>query len=131
MAKDLEERVAPLAALYDEAKRQNEELLNRLQILQSTGATYKSEAFQAKEIAEVHRHEERRLRERANDYVTIIKEKNLEVESLRMELKERDKKVCIFAHISNCIDHNPGEPPEDEAESLSKVTTTRIHIPHR
>jgi len=131
VAKDLEERVAPLAALYDEAKRQNEELLNRLQLLQSTGATYKSDAFQAKEIAELHRHEERRLRERAKDYITIIKEKNLEVESLRMELKERDKRVCIFVHMSNFIDHNPGGPLEDEVESISKVTTARIHIPYR
>jgi hypothetical protein len=92
-AKDLEERVAPLAVLYDEVKRQNQELLSRLQKSESTNAAYKTKTSRAKEIVKLHKDEELRLRQRAQDYITVIKQKDLEIERLQMELNERDKTV--------------------------------------
>ena len=110
-SRDLEERIVPLAALYDEAKKENEELLNRLQLLQSKSAAYKSKASQAKESAELCKQEELRLRERANGYISIIKQKDLELERLQTELKERDKRVCfLFTRRAVVIFHCQSQP---------------------
>lgn len=79
--------------LHDEVKKQNQELLSRLQHSESAGAVYKTETSRAKEIAEMHKNEERRLHERAQGYLGVIKQRNMEIARLKMELNERDKTV--------------------------------------
>jgi hypothetical protein len=130
-AKNLEERVAPLATLYEDAMKQNQALLNELQQLKSASAAYMTKASRAKEIAGLHRDEELRLRERARSYVTIIKQKDLAIERLEMELNERDKRVRALFVLTELsfifiIHHNSGNPIEDEAESFGTVTKARI-----
>lgn len=94
-AKDLEDRIAPIAVRYAEVEKRNSELVNLLQQLESDKKAYEERVSRAESTVKTKREERDRLYERARGYLSVIKEKDQEIRKLQEKLDERDRKVWI------------------------------------
>ncbi|KIM49609.1 hypothetical protein M413DRAFT_112695 [Hebeloma cylindrosporum] len=101
--KDLEERIAPLFQRWEEVKKENDELRDRLNTLHGERLAAKEKAKKARIAISDEREESQRLAQKVDTYRTLLKGRDGELDKLKTELEERDKKVYISPIISLSI----------------------------
>jgi chromosome segregation ATPase len=91
--KDLEERIAPLFRRWEEVRKENDDLRDRLNVLHGESVAAKEKAKKARTAIQDEREESQRLAQKVDTYKTVLKGRDGEVAKLKAELEERDKKV--------------------------------------
>ncbi|CAA7260897.1 unnamed protein product [Cyclocybe aegerita] len=94
--KELEERIAPLYSKWAAVKRENDDLVTRLQALEAANQHYQETSKKARQIARHEREESERLGKRAEGYRLMLREKDTEIMDLQKELEEREKKMGLL-----------------------------------
>ena len=95
-AKGLEDRIAPITVQLAQAEKNNSELLTRLQQLESKERAYKERVSHAESILRTEKEERRRLNERTQGYLSVIKQKDKKIADLQQQVEEDGKKVGLF-----------------------------------
>lgn len=93
--KDLEERIAPLFRRWEEVKKENDDLRDRLNVLHGKSMAAKEKAKKERAAIRDEREESQRLAQKVGTYRTLLQGKDGEVAKLKTELEERDKKVWL------------------------------------
>jgi predicted nuclease with TOPRIM domain len=116
--KDLEERIAPLFRRWEEVKKENDDLRDRLNVLHGESVAAKEKAKKERAAIRDEREEAQRLAQKVGTYRTILKGKDGEVAKLKTELEERDKKVWLqHFFLFLLLDGSLGRSHESQIES--------------
>ena len=74
-------------------KKENDELRDRLNVLQGESVAAKEKAKKARTAIRDEKEESQRLAQKVDTYRTVLKGRDGELAKLKTELEERDKKV--------------------------------------
>jgi chromosome segregation ATPase len=123
--KDLEERIAPLFRRWEEVKKENDDLRNRLNVLHGESLAAKEKAKKERAAIRDEREEAQRLAQKVGTYRTLLKGKDGEVAKLKTELEERDKKVWLqLLFLFLLLDGNLGRSHESQIKSPCQKAKT-------
>ena len=84
---------------WAQVQKKNEELQSRIAHLEASNKSYQGKARQTKEMAQAEKEEAHRLKDRAEGYLSAIRQKDAEVLRLKDALAAKDKQASFSTFL--------------------------------